>query len=520
MIFTLLDPGQTHPQKGNLDVYLVGDNWDDWFRFRTRFTLFVFDQGGVRRRVGSVKIGEAGLQGGGTATTGFRAPQLPRTFPGLDPSRHFSLGQDEDFYSTLHTLPADLCRAILTGLCDCSFDLAIFDLHLKEPAMQESLLRSVREENVRNRLHRLAHGNEALTRFQFQYTLPAPPVDEGQLVPPSSPTLAFYVEPHSYPPTNVHVLIGRNGAGKTRCIQTLINAVLGRQSDSSPPGILQRLGDNQDEWAFAGLVSVSFSAFDEFEAPPQEAEMKLRAGFVGLRATELVDGQARGALKTKDDLGRDFVESFAICREEPRRSRWVKAVQTLATDPLFAEVDIERFLLVKGDDWKSNVAHAFKKLSSGHSIVLLTTTRLVELVDESTLVVLDEPEGHLHPPLLAAFVRAVSDLLVSRNGVALISTHSPVVLQEVPMSCVWMLTRSRTVAKVERPPTETFGESAGVLTRAVFGLEVEKSGFHQMVVSVANESGYTFEEVTEKFGGALGSEARVLARTIIAQRPN
>ena len=83
-----------------------------------------------------------------------------------------------------------------------------------------------------------------------------------------------------------------------------------------------------------------------------------------------------------------------------------------------------------------------------------------------------------------------------------------------------MLTRSRTVAKVERPPMETFGESEGVLTRAVFGLEVSNSGFHQMVASVANEPGRSFEEVIGRFGGALGSEAKVLARSIIAQRPN
>ncbi|WP_291914739.1 AAA family ATPase [Limnohabitans sp.] len=519
-MFTLLDSALTLPQAGISQVYLVKDNWDDWFKFRTMFTLFVFDQNGARHRVGSLKIGEAGLQGASTATPGFRAPHLPATFPWLDPNRHFSLGQDEDFYSTLYTFSANLCESILKGLCDCAFNLGIFARHLKEPVMQESLLRSVREESVRNRLHRMANGNAALTRFQFKYTLPEPPVKDGQHLSVPPPTLTFHVEPNSHPPTNVHVLVGRNGAGKTRCIQTLINAVLGRQSEFSPPGILQRLGDNQDEWAFTGLVSVSFSAFDEFEAPPPATEIKLRAGFVGLRNTELVDGQARNSLKTKDDLARDFVKSFAICREEPRRSRWVKAVQTLATDPLFAEVDIERFLLVDGEDWEVSVAHAFKKLSSGHSIVLLTTTRLVELVDESTLVVLDEPEGHLHPPLLAAFVRAVSDLLVSRNGVALISTHSPVVLQEVPMNCVWMLRRSRTVAVVERPPTETFGESAGVLTRAVFGLEVSNSGFHKMVASVANEPGRRFEEVTSRFGGALGSEARVLARSIIAQRPN
>jgi hypothetical protein len=38
------------------------------------------------------------------------------------------------------------------------------------------------------------------------------------------------------------------------------------------------------------------------------------------------------------------------------------------------------------------------------------------------------------PPLLAAMMRALSDLLVDRNGVAVVATHSPVVLQEVPAS--------------------------------------------------------------------------------------
>lgn len=504
-------------------AYLIVDYWDDWFKFRTMYTMLVYDDNGVRHRIGSVKVGQAGLlpaQAGPGLPPGTRAPQVPATFNALDPAVFFSIGQDEDYYSALRSLPANICEFILVGMCDCAYNLAIFERHLHELVMQESLLRSVRDGNVRNRLHRLAHGKAELTRFQFRYTLPvAPPDPESQMPPPVPPTLTFHVEPNSHPPTNVHVLVGRNGAGKTRCTQSLVNAVLNRASEAYPPGFLERMGDNKNEWDFAGLVSVSFSAFDELEAPPAVANLKIRAGFVGLRSSEAA-GQPHGAVKTKDDLASDFVSSFTICREEPRRSRWLRAVQTLAADPLFAEVDVERFLLREEEGWQVRVAHAFKKLSSGHSIVLLTTTRLVELVDEKTLVVLDEPEGHLHPPLLAAFVRAVSDLLVSRNGVALISTHSPVVLQEVPRSCVWMLRRTRTAAAVERPSMETFGESAGVLTREVFGLEVSNSGFHQLVAAVANEPGRRFEEVEARFVSQLGSEAKVLARSLIAQRPN
>lgn len=45
---------------------------------------------------------------------------------------------------------------------------------------------------------------------------------------------------------------------------------------------------------------------------------------------------------------------------------------------------------------------------------------------------MDEPEEHLHPPLVAAFIRALSNLLTYRNGVGIVATHSPVIVQEVP----------------------------------------------------------------------------------------
>lgn len=525
--FFVVDSWLKIPREGRLQAYLLHDSWDDWFSFQTKYSLYLFDDQGKKRSFGSLKIGQIGLQKASAPANaavpvapGHRVPQLPPNFIGLDPNYFFSLGQTEDFYSSLRTLPAALCERVLIALCDCAYNIALFDRYINEAVMTVSLLRDVRVENVRNRLNKLAHGNEALTRFQFQYTLPISPPEPGQLFAHQPPTLTFHVEPNSFPPTNVHVLVGRNGAGKTRCIQSLVNAMLQKPNAKTTPGLLQRLGDNVDQWDFAGLVSVSFSVFDEFEPPPPAAALRIRAGFIGLRTMEERDGQLHEALMTKPGLANEFVKSFSKCRDEPRLTRWTRAIRTLATDPLFAEVDVERFLQVSGEGWEEAIAHAYGKLSSGHSIVLLTITRLVELVEQNTLVVLDEPEGHLHPPLLSAFVRAVSDLLISRNGVALISTHSPVVLQEVPMSCVWVLERTRTNAIVQRPTTETFGESAGVLTREVFGLEVSHSGFHQMVASVASQPGWTFEQVTQQFSHQLGSEARTLARSLVALRGN
>ncbi len=158
-----------------------------------------------------------------------------------------------------------------------------------------------------------------------------------------------------------------------------------------------------------------------------------------------------------------------------------------------------------------------ERMSSGHTIVLLAITNLIETIEEKTLVLIDEPESHLHPPLLSAFTRALSDLLVDRNAVAIIATHSPVVLQEVPKSCVWKLERTRNEGRAFRPESETFGENVGILTREVFGLEVTKSGFHALLAQEV-EDNQSFEEILEKYDNQLGFEAQAVLRALISNR--
>ena len=131
---------------------------------------------------------------------------------------------------------------------------------------------------------------------------------------------------------------------------------------------------------------------------------------------------------------------------------------------------------------------------------------------------LDEPEGHLHPPLLSAFIRSLADLLIRRNGVAIIATHSPVVLQEVPRSCVWKLRRNGVIVNAERPDIETFGENVGILTREIFGLEVMNSGFHKLLKDAAELENLTYEEILARFDGQLGAEARAIVRARVSNR--
>jgi hypothetical protein len=99
----------------------------------------------------------------------------------------------------------------------------------------------------------------------------------------------------------------------------------------------------------------------------------------------------------------------------------------------------------------------------------------------------------------------------------MIATHSPVVLQEVPKSCVWKVRRSGHVVHAERPEIETFGENVGVLTREIFGLEVTHAGFHQLLREAVGDD-EDFDQVAAKFDTELGGEARALIRALIANR--
>ena len=484
------------------------DNWDDWFKYSTLYSLVIFDEDGERHVIGGVKIGQFGMD------EGQRQANLPEQFDELD-DRFFSLGQDDSYYDGLNRLGSATRDRVLRALRDVALDTELFERALNEKVTGTSLLRSVDRSTVTGQFHRIARGGVRLTSYQFSYTARR----RSRRVEPLS--LAFTVAPESYPPTNVHVLIGRNGVGKTTLLNDMTRAIVEEDAEANEVGSFSAELGAFDDRLFTSLVSVTFSAFDPFEPLPsrQDKSEGVRYAYIGLKHIgKDKDGKAKPP-KSPDALSGDFVNSVLICRQGAKVARWQRALEMLQADPIFRDAEVSSLAQsgIDLDELKVAARRLFKNLSSGHKIVLLTITRLVETVEEKTLVLIDEPEAHLHPPLLSAFVRALSDLLINRNGVALIATHSPVVLQEVPSSCVWMIRRTGTRAISDRPEIQTFGENVGLLTREVFGLEVMQSGFHKMLRDAVGELP-TYDQVIRRFDDELGDEARAIVQGLLAAR--
>ena len=511
LTFKRANPAKSVGNKKNT-VYLNSSNWDD-YSFKTTFEVTLYDSLGGKHDLGQVKIGYIGQAHSSTEK------KMDESFEKL-PENFFSLGQSVDFYRRVCNLPKELKENILVVLRDVVHDGSMLLKAKDEPVFKDSLLRGINLSSITTQFKRVLSGGAELTDFHFSFKTEPTEVRVGF-------DLTFDVVPDKKPSQNIHVLIGRNGIGKTTLLNEMITSLVEQEAKTIRTGQFFDTTKNSkpihiDKGYFAGVVSVSFSAFDPFIPPPESNDdyIEPKYSYIGLKHRSDSKVVSEGTHKDLGSLSAEFVESLVGCFGlSSKRDRWFQAIEFLESDQNFADMNLNRLLQIEDQiKLKESAKRMFReKMSSGHAIVLLTITKLVERSEEKTLVIMDEPESHLHPPLLSAFIRALADLLTKINGVAIIATHSPVVLQEVPQKCVWKLYRSKLASESRRPEIETFGENVGVLTREVFSLEVDKSGFYDLLSkSVAKGKGY--EDILEEYDDQLGFEGRAILRALVTNR--
>lgn len=520
---------------------LRASNWDDWFKWETLFQLSYYDMHGKRHDIGALKIASPDSD-----DFEEKKPRLRGRFDRLPP-QYFSLGQDDSYYMNLMKLPRNVGIELLRNLNDVVLDQSRFrDVENLEVA-RRSLLRNVSETSVRGQFKRIIDartGDQSLSAFDVRFC------DDTEAESKADVTLRFSVVPESLPPSNIHVLIGRNGSGKTRLLQRMARSLI--TGDSGWGHWVAEGGQSAGD-ALAGVGLFSFSAFDQYPLLSEYDSSSVNFFEVSLKkdvfkakpeggnspggesasprdvvpssvnesevvtygdSTEVLEAEdMQVSLKSARDIANDMARAVYLC-EMKSKDRWLRAVALLESDPIFASIGASNFIdnrVRKVNEntyqFKGIAAKKWAELSSGHKIALLTVTELVARLEERTVVLFDEPEGHLHPPLLSALVRAISLILTEKNAFAIIATHSPVVLQEVPRPCVFRVLHTVDGTRFSPIEMESFGESVGGLTRAVFGLEVDASGFHKLIDDELLRQQRTVSEMAALFGGHLGSEA-------------
>lgn len=520
----------------------IKSNWDD-FGFKTTHEHVYYFSSRQKYDIGFCQIGYKNMP------HGFTFPEK-NEFKEEFKEIYFTLGTNPEYYKMLYDvikqcnkqtkdelLTQDIknqVSEILVSLNDVAYNNLLLDDIQEQDFFTSSFLRDTSMFVIKGQISRWSKGDFTLLPYSFSYKM-----YKSSFLQLDNETKKFYrimddidygynvdfnIDPNSIIPTNIHALIGSNAVGKTTLIQSMFNCLITKTSDFFEDNEYGEFKfydkENQTNSEFANVMYVSFSAFDN-NLVIDESKNSITAQYIGLNQEisrfvnkkRSIDENTSIAINNsqKDNLIQSeflislFLDSFLACRLG-RYKLFAKCIELLEIDPIFKDNNI---CSLADENTSRNVSDVFKRLSSGHKIVLLSITSIIAQIQERSLVLIDEPEVHLHPPLLSAYIRCLSFLLKETNGVAIIATHSPVVLQEIPSSCVLKLRRCGEECKAERLNIETFGENVGRLTREVFGLQMMDTGYVKFIQDLADKY-ESYNQAIEKINGQLGLEGKAI----------
>ena len=149
---------------------------------------------------------------------------------------------------------------------------------------------------------------------------------------------------------------------------------------------------------------------------------------------------------------------------------------------------------------------------------LYSITAIMSMIRSNSLIIMDEPEQHLHPRAVTALMHSVYKLLEIYDSYALISTHSPYVIRELVSPNVLIFKRFDNTLAVKRIGIESFGEDVSVLSDTVFGNMSDEKRYEKFIETVVARNNYDYDaSVSELQTGpnALSLNAKLLIRTVI-----
>ncbi|MBL3571571.1 hypothetical protein BV509_01150 [Rhodovulum sulfidophilum] len=533
-IFTVSPPSRNEPSEFS-GIVLQQDNWND-YSFQTLYHLYV-SVPDFTGRIGQVKI----LRRGQTASDPLQLPLGPLTPLTSD---WVSLGQDLDYYQRLAELPAELRQEILTHLRDALAFPAHAETFFDEEGWSTSVLRYVDWDSFRRDGSVLLEGNfdrlaQVDLTIKFQMTGWSDPLQLNFRAPDAD----LFLDEQCNLPDRISVIIGRNGSGKSTLLSRLARILHASQRDRAEEALAALGSIEPSGVGFTRIINVAYSAFDAFQLPGidyrerrqiiEDVERGVgRYYYCGLRdiAKEVrraegvgdIDGRPIEPLgldrqefvifKASEVLTSEFVASIARIQQQGRVELFEKVCAVLASDISFADLGDSPgvSILNHPGDW-------FKTWSTGHKIVMHATASLVANTEPKSIVLMDEPESHLHPPLLAAFMHSVRLILRHHDAFGVIATHSPVVVQESLRRHISVVRRTGAETHISRPRIETYGESIGEITNEIFGLNANTTDYHIVLNNLVG-FGMSVDDIDNLFDRGLSLQARAYVMTEIARR--
>lgn len=451
--------------------YFVKEDWNDYWTYRTLFHLKYIDYEKVVWDIGHVKILDKN-----TSDT-----ELPNSFEEI-PDNFASLGQDLEYYQNLKNYFPDDFEEIVTALNDLAFNPSVLEDFEEENGLNISLKRTSEAAKNLNQAQKIINGIDPKSNFHFSYACLLSGADKKHVID-------FDFDVGSILPNRVIAIIGKNGTGKTQYLAKFALDLSGQQRS------LNQAGDFfPHRPLFSKVIAVSYSAFDKFVKPAKNKSFSYK--YLGLK-------DQKGFL-THTRLADSYKDSIELIQKRDRQYDWYNILQNIIPIDI---LDIFYEELFTKHDYNLIIQEGKTLLSSGQSIIIYVITGIIANINSESLVIFDEPEMHLHPNAIANLIRLLHALLEKYNSFAIVATHSPIIIQEIPSKFVKVLERDGNITTARNLDIESFGENLSTLTSDVFDT-VEITGTYKDFLKKISEK-FTYSEALELFENKLSLNAKI-----------
>lgn len=446
--------------RSNIQLYpcfqLARDNWDD-FGYRTQYDVYYHEDENSWIHLGKVKFLDKETDSG----------DLPDFFTKLE-DKYCSLGQGNGYYSNLREkLDINISKYYLDAVNDIALYKGFREDFEYIKGYKISLLRSSEAQKSLREGAGIYVGQKRTNSFNFNFS-----AQIGKALEPHS--IRFKFSKNKTLPFRIKVLIGKNGTGKTQYLSKLASTLSGFDN--------QGKFDSDLMPAFSRVITISYSLFDRFPRP--EKTKGFSYYYCGFRG-------GNGFL-THNQINTRFMKAIKILKKSNRIVTFGRYLALVLTDEVAHEIlnddydDLNKklFTLFDEDD--------YSRYSSGQVVIILVLAELLAYVTEESLVLIDEPETHLHPNSISLFIDVINKILGKYESYAIIATHSPQVVQEVPAKDIVVLERYENVPSIRPVGLETFGENLNTITQRIFDTISNDEYYRSFFKNLSSKQSYEF----------------------------
>jgi predicted ATPase len=313
-------------------------------------------------------------------------------------------------------------------------------------------------------------------------------------------------------PKRIAIIIGENGVGKSQTLSLIANSIVKGKKDFVESGTENRLEIGRLlTFAPTSDGGVTFPknsiknphTWYKFFSLGREGSSMKRGNVNDLivqlsRSEERIGEQSRWEIFIETIGLLNPKELYLPCTSNDEKLIRIKDLMDYSEErrlrfQSIVNTNSEPKRLIDGKEYR---------LSSGEISFLRFFAQLSLSIENGTLLLLDEPETHLHPSFINKF-SAMLDLLLSQTGsAAIIATHSVYFVREVFKEQVTVLRRKGDSIIAEKPRLSTFGADVGNISYFVFG-ESEPTYLLKIVEANILKNYKSWDEVYEKYKDEL-----------------